>query len=89
MAARASAALGTLAAADAARIERLVARAGLPVAPPAGCGRAELEPHFSRDKKARHGAPRFVVLRGLGRAELVAGLPDAALAAAFRAPEPA
>jgi 3-dehydroquinate synthase len=89
MAARASVALGTLGAADAVRIERLVARAGLPVAPPAGCGRAELEPRFARDKKARHGAPRFVVLRGLGHAELVEGLPDAALDAAFRAPEPA
>jgi len=89
MAARASVALGTLAAADAARIERLIARAGLPLAPPAGIGRAELEPLFARDKKARDGAPRFVVLHGLGRAEVVSGLPPAALDAAFRAPEPA
>jgi 3-dehydroquinate synthase len=85
MAARASVALGTLPAADAARIERLVARAGLPTAPPHGIGRAELEPWFARDKKARDGTPRFVVLRGLGRAELVAGLPGAALDAAFGA----
>lgn len=86
MAARASAALGTLDPGSVARVERLIARAGLPLAPPQGVGRAELEPLFARDKKARGGAPRFVVLRGLGRCEVVAGLPEAALAAAFRFP---
>ena len=86
MAARASVALGTLAATDAARVERLIVRAGLPVAPPTGIGLTELEPHFAADKKARAGRPRFVVLRGIGQTELIDGLPPAALAAAFSAP---
>ncbi len=83
MAARASHALGTLGAKDLDRILALLARAGLPTAMPAGIGRAELEPRFAADKKARGGQPRFVVLRGIGCAELVDGLPEPALAAAF------
>jgi len=86
MAARASRALGQLDAAEVGRIERLIARAGLPIAPPPELGRRELEPLFGADKKARGGQARFVVLRGLGRAEVVAGLPEAALAAAFERP---
>jgi len=85
MAARASVALGTLGAAERDRILVLLARAGLPTAAPAGLGRAELERTWTRDKKARDGRPRFVVLRGIGRAELVDDLPEAALAAAFAA----
>jgi 3-dehydroquinate synthase len=83
MAGRASHALGTLTTAELDRILALLARAGLPTALPTGLGRAELEPRLARDKKARGGQPRFVVLRGIGRAELVADLPEAALAAAF------
>ena len=85
LAARASHALGTLSAAELARILALLARAGLPSALPAGLGRAALEPRFARDKKARDGRPRFVVMRGIGRAELIDGLPEPALAAAFAA----
>ena len=85
LAARASRALGTLSGPELERIIALLARAGLPTAPPADLGRAALEPRFAHDKKARDGQPRFVVLRGIGRAELVDGLPDSALAAAFAA----
>jgi 3-dehydroquinate synthase len=85
MAARASRALGSLSSTDLDRIVALLHRAGLPTTLPAGMGRAELEPRFTGDKKARGGRPRFVVLRGIGRAELVDGLPEAALAAAFAA----
>jgi 3-dehydroquinate synthase len=84
-AARASQALGALDAAALARILALLARAGLPTALPVGLGRAALEPRFARDKKARDGRPRFVVLRGIGRAELIDALPEPALAAAFAA----
>ncbi len=83
MAARASRALGTLSTAELDRVLALLARAGLPTALPEGISRAELEPRFAADKKARGGQPRFVVLRGIGRAELVDGLPEPALAAAF------
>lgn len=85
MAGRVSHALGSLGTAELDRLLALLARAGLPTALPAGLDRAELEPRFASDKKARGGQPRFVVLRGIGRAELVAGLPEAALAAAFAA----
>ena len=85
MAARASHALGTLSHAELDRILALLDRAGLPTAVPAGISRRELEPRFAADKKARGGKPRFVVLRGIGRAELVDGLPETALAAAFAA----
>ena len=85
MAARASHALGTLTTADLDRVLALLGRAGLPTALPAGIGRSELATRFTADKKARAGQPRFVVLRGIGRAELVEGLPEPALAAAFAA----
>jgi 3-dehydroquinate synthase len=83
MAARASCARGTLAAADRDRVLALLARAGLPLAPPREVGRAALEALFPADKKARGGRPRFVMLRGLGAAELVGDLTEAALDAAF------
>lgn len=58
--------LGLLPAADAARLARLIARAGLPVdAPDLGAARyAEL---MQVDKKAEAGEVRFVLLHGLGR----------------------
>lgn len=83
MAARASHALGHLNAAEVDRIECLIARAGLPTGPPPELGRPELESLFNADKKARGGRARFVVLRKLGQAEVVDGLSESALAAAF------
>ena len=69
---------------DAARIRVLVARAGLPVRPPA------LAPErwhelMSHDKKAAGGRTRFIVLDGLGRARQMpvdASLVEEAIAAA-------
>ncbi len=59
--------VGSLAAADVARLEALLDRCRLPVrAPDLGIERwLEL---MARDKKAAEGAPRFVLLRGLGDA---------------------
>ena len=68
--------LGLLAAADAQRLERLIARTGLPVrAPDLGAGRyAEL---MQVDKKAEAGEVRFVLLHGFGRPVLRAAPADA------------
>ena len=64
---------------DATRVERLVARASLPVAPPKlGLERwLELMAH---DKKVRGGVPRFVLLDDLGRASVRSDVPPEALA---------
>ena len=65
--------------ADAARIEALVARAKLPVAPP----RLPLDRWLDlmgHDKKVEAGVVRFVLLDALGRATVRAGVPREALA---------
>jgi 3-dehydroquinate synthase len=69
--------------ADAARIRALVARAGLPVRPPA-LATERWHELMSHDKKAAGGRTRFIVLEGLGRAKQMpvdATLVDQALAA--------
>jgi 3-dehydroquinate synthase len=87
MAAGLSARAGLLAARDAQRIEALVARAGLPTRGP------KLAPERWReliavDKKSAGGRVRFVLLEGVGRAKLEAGvderLVDEAIAAAVQ-----
>ena len=87
MAAQLSARTGMLAARDAQRIEALVARAGLPTRAP------KLAPERWRelialDKKSAGGRVRFVLLEGVGRAKLEAGvderLVDEAIAAAVQ-----
>jgi 3-dehydroquinate synthase len=73
MAAQLSARKGLLAARDAERIEALIARAGLPTRAP------RLAPERWRelialDKKSAAGRVRFVLLEGIGRARLEAGV---------------
>jgi 3-dehydroquinate synthase len=75
LAADLSARLGTIDAARAGRIERLVARVGLPVRVPAELGADRFIKLMRVDKKVRDGAVRFVVLDGPGRAKVQA-VPD-------------
>ena len=89
MAAELSVRAGLLDPADAARIHALVARAGLPVRPPA------LAPErwhelMSHDKKATGGRTRFIVLQALGRAKQMTVEPrlvEAAIQAVGAAPQ--
>jgi 3-dehydroquinate synthetase len=60
-----------------------IARAGLPVKPPA-LGVARYLALTSRDKKVAAGAIRFVLLRALGDAFVTADVPEADLAAMLR-----
>jgi len=67
LAARTSVALGSLAARDADRIERLLARAGLPVKA-SGVDPAELLEHMRGDKKADRAGLKLILIRALGDA---------------------
>ena len=62
--------LGLVDAADAQRVVRLIARAGLPLRGPDLGGSARYLELMRHDKKAQAGAIRFVVLEGMGRAGL-------------------
>jgi 3-dehydroquinate synthase len=75
MAATLSAHLGLLSQDEAKRLEALIAAAGLPVRGPAWPAARYLE-LMSVDKKARQGAPQFVVLEALGRASLRGAAPE-------------
>ncbi|MEO8159830.1 MAG: 3-dehydroquinate synthase [Arenimonas sp.] len=79
LAARLSTALGLAPAADATRLQALLARLGLPVALPKGLGAEALLQRMRLDKKALSGALRLVLWRGIGRAEVVAEVLEAAL----------
>ena len=85
LAARASRELGHLAPADVQRIERLVARAGLPVeAPQLGLSRwLDLMGH---DKKVEGGRLRFVMVRRIGEAYLDPAVPPPVLQRVLAAP---
>ncbi len=85
LAARLSAALG-MAGDDAADALRDLLRAyGLPVAIPAGLDPATLLAHMRLDKKNLAGRLRLVLWRGVGRAEVVADVDEAAVLAVLRA----
>ena len=71
LAARLSADLGLAPAADAERIEALLAAYGLPVRIPAGLAPDALLARMRLDKKNLAGRLRLVLWRGLGRAEVV------------------
>jgi 3-dehydroquinate synthase len=75
VAARVSQRLGRIAGADVDRLQALVARAGLPVAVPA-LGFDRWKSLLARDKKVAAGTIRYVLLDAIGKAVIVAGLPD-------------
>ncbi len=79
LAADLSARMGWIRAEEAARCEKLVARAGLPVQPPAGMTPAQFRELMGADKKVQAGKLRLVLLRGLGQAELTTEFEEAQL----------
>ncbi|NII12008.1 3-dehydroquinate synthase [Oleiagrimonas sp. C23AA] len=70
-AARLSQRLGLAGAADAERLQTLLDTLGLPTAPPAGLAADALLGHMKLDKKNHGGTLRFILWRGIGRAEIV------------------
>ncbi len=80
MAATMSQRAGLMSAADVARIERLLARAGLPTRANDVSGAAALDA-MRIDKKAKAGRMRFVLMRGIGQSFLTAEYPEDALSA--------
>jgi 3-dehydroquinate synthase len=83
MAARMSSRLGWLQAADRDRIVRLIERLGLPVAPPQ-IGAQRGRELMGMDKKVLGGRIRLVLLRELGRADVVDDYDEPALEATLR-----
>ena len=73
--------LGWLGDADVARVERLLRRAGLPVAPPPELDAARFLELMAVDKKNVDGKLRLVLLERIGRATLPVGVDVAALQA--------
>jgi 3-dehydroquinate synthase len=85
LAARASRELGHLAQPDVQRIERLVARAGLPVGAP-DLGLARWLDLMGHDKKVEGGKVRFIMVRRIGEAYVDAAVPPAVLERVLAAP---
>ncbi|HVI58262.1 MAG TPA: 3-dehydroquinate synthase [Luteimonas sp.] len=84
LAARLSAALGLATDTDATILRALVQRLGLPTTLPAGLDSDALLAHMRLDKKAQAGGLRFVLWDGLGRARVVAGVPEDAVLGVLR-----
>jgi 3-dehydroquinate synthase len=82
-AARLSRVLGICPQEVSARLEGLLRRAGLPTTPP-GLSRIRLLKAFGRDKKARGGEVRFVLLRAIGEVGLYSHIPGEALLEALK-----
>ncbi len=81
MAADLSRRLGWLGAGDVERIRRVVAAAGLPVAPPGELTPSRFRELMAVDKKVQSGRLRFVLLEAIGRGVLSRDVPDALLEA--------
>lgn len=77
--------LGLCAAEDAALVERAVAAAGLPAAIPNGLSEDEMIASMRKDKKAAGGTLTFVLLREVGRVEIVQDVPESAVRDVIRA----
>ncbi len=86
LAARLSSALGMAPESDGDRLQALLTQVGLPVAIPAGLDPLTLLERMRLDKKNVAGRLRLVLWRGVGRAEVVAGVPDEAVLAILSAP---
>jgi len=85
MAAELSHRLGGIDASAVERLRSLVARAGLPVAAPAGIDAGRFLDLMSVDKKARAGRLRLILLERLGAAYIADDVPPAALRATLAA----
>ncbi len=83
-AARLSSALGMIPASDVARVESVVAAHALPVRLRAPLAVASLMAAMARDKKARAGVPRFILLKSLGEAVVRTDIAAAAVESAWR-----
>ena len=84
LAARLSAALGMADAADTDTLRELLLAYGLPVRIPAGLEPEGLLAHMRLDKKNIAGRLRLVLWRGIGKAEVVADVDEAAVLAVLR-----
>ncbi len=85
LAAQLSERLGMSAPADTARLQRLLQKLGLPVAIPTGMEPAQLLALMRLDKKNSAGQLRLILWRGIGRAEIVAGVGESAVLATLEA----
>lgn len=83
-AARLSARLGFLAAADVARVDAVVASHALPQRLRQPLEYRQLFAAMARDKKVRTGTPRFVILQRIGAATTTEGVDPALVEACFR-----
>jgi len=83
-AARLSRGLGMIGAAEAARVERAVGAHGLPTRLRSPLGTGALMGAMARDKKARGGSLRFVLLGSLGAAVVRGDVPPEAVESAWR-----
>jgi len=76
--------MGLLQQGEAARVKRIIASAGLPVAPPAIAPDIFIR-YMSKDKKADEGKIRFVLLEAVGKAAVKEGVDSSLLAATLAA----
>ena len=83
LAARLSGRLGRAPMNDADRLQALLERFGLPTTLPAGLSPKALVERMRLDKKAVSGRLRLILWQELGRADVVADIPEAAIEAAF------
>jgi 3-dehydroquinate synthase len=88
MAADLSSRLMGLAATDRDRLKALVARTGLPVAPPSGLGPDRIRDLMRVDKKVKAGRMRLILLESLGAATIVEDAPEDVLQATLAAAAP-
>ncbi len=79
LAAKLSAQMKRAPAADTERLVNLLKRAGLPTELPAELDNQTLLQHMKLDKKALSGSLRLILWRGLGRADVVADVPETAI----------
>jgi 3-dehydroquinate synthase len=85
LAARLSERLDMSEAAATARLQRLLEAVGLPVAIPSGMDPQQLLALMGLDKKNPAGMLRLILWRGIGRAEIVGGVDEAAVLAVLQA----
>jgi 3-dehydroquinate synthase len=79
LAARLSERLGMSSATDSVRLQQMLERLGLPVTVPAGSDASQLLALMRLDKKNTAGTLRLILWRGIGKAEIVSGVEEAAV----------